>query len=285
MILSASINGNAKKRPNVRPQTIGGNTDPTTNKTKDKTNCEEQTFMTISAKISWGKIFIFYLVAFGISALFNSGFLTSYYQKLTTGLLINNWAFLPAGLGTLIAAFIAYKYDKKCKRTISLSGKNHLKNILIALVPAMVFSAIGIYNNNSINEHVYGLAFSLVALLYAVTEEIFWRGYLLDVLRPLNKITYSLVIGILWWAWHFRFNTRFDFTWFVLICLISSFLLCQFANETKSYLTAAGLHSLIIITTSDGEMTKAKTIGLCISIAIWLIMGNIWKTKEVIKKT
>lgn len=150
---------------------------------------------------------------------------------------------------------------------------------MIALVPAVVFTIIGIYKSSSINEHFYGFVFSIIALLYAVTEEIFWRGYLLGALRPLNKIAYSLVIGILWWAWHFRFNSRFDFTRFLLICLISFFLLCGFANEAKSYLTAAGLHSLIIITPSDGEMSRVKTTGLCVSVVIWLIIGKIWKTK------
>jgi membrane protease YdiL (CAAX protease family) len=146
-------------------------------------------------------------------------------------------------------------------------------------VPAVVFTIIGIYKSSSINEHFYGFVFSIIALLYAVTEEIFWRGYLLDALRPLDKIAYSLVIGILWWAWHFRFNSRFDFTRFLLICLISFFLLCGFTNETKSYLTAAGLHSLIIITPSDGEMSRVKITGLCVSVVIWLIIGKIWKTK------
>lgn len=241
--------------------------------------------MTADPKISWGKIFVFYAIAFTISGLFNSGFLTPQYQKLTAGLLTSDWAFLPAGIGTLIAALIAYRIDRKLKRTISLLGNDHLKNILIAIVPTIVFTAIGIYKDDSTNAHFYGLAFSFIALLYAVTEEIFWRSYLLDALRPLNRIVSSLVIGLLWWAWHFRFDTQFDITWFLLICLVSSFLLCRFADETRSYLTAAGLHSLIIITTSDGEMTKAKTIGLCLSIVIWVIIGKTWKTKEVIPET
>ena len=239
--------------------------------------------MTADTKISWKKIFIFYAIAFIISGLFNSGVLTPCYQKLTTGLLIGNWAFLPAGAGTLIAALIAYRFDKKFKRTISLYGNNRLKNILIALVPAMVFTTTGLFNSNGINEHFYGFAFSCIALLYAVAEEIFWRGYLLDALRPLNRLIHSLVIGILWWGWHFRFSTGFDLTWFLLICLAGSFLLCRFADDTRSYLTAAGLHSLIIITTSGGEMPRTTTIGLCIVIITWLLIGKIWKTKEVVQ--
>ncbi|MEO7046784.1 MAG: CPBP family intramembrane glutamic endopeptidase [Ferruginibacter sp.] len=240
--------------------------------------------MTINSKVSWGKILLFYVIAFTLSALFNAGFLTAEYLKLTNGLIIKNWPFLPAGIGTLIAALIAFKFDRKLKRTITLLGNNISKNILISFVPTLVFTVLGIYNNSNINVHYYGLAFSFIALLYAVTEEIFWRSYLLDALRPLNKVIYTCTIGILWWAWHCRFHTSFDFTWFLLICIVSSFLLCQFANETKSFLTSAGLHSLIIVTTSDGEMTQTKTVGLCISILLWLIIGKFWKTNNIVEK-
>ncbi|MBN9293263.1 MAG: CPBP family intramembrane metalloprotease [Flavobacteriia bacterium] len=236
--------------------------------------------MTENSKISWGKLLLFYTIAFVLSGLFNSGLLTPYYQKMTDGLLIKDWAFLPAGIGTLIAVSIAFLLDRK-DRTITLLGNNSVKNIIISLVPVLVFTIIGVYNDSRVNNHYYGFVFSSVALLYALTEEIFWRGYLLDSLRPLKKIKYSLLIGIAWWAWHFRFDTSFGLTWFLLICIVSSFLLCQFADETKSYLTAAGLHSLIIITTSEGEMTQTKSIGLFISVGLWLIIGKFWKTKRV----
>jgi uncharacterized protein len=240
--------------------------------------------MTTETKIFWRKIILFYTIAFSISGLFNSGLLAPQYQKITNGLMIKNWSFLPAGIGTLIAAIFAFFFDRKTIRTISLLGNNRLKNVFISLVPTIVFTTIGIYNSGNINEHYYGFAFAFIALLYAITEEVFWRAYLLDALRPLKKIVYSLVIGISWWAWHFRFDTSFDFTWFLFICIVSSFLLCEFADETKSYLTAAGLHSLIILTTSEGEMTQAKAIAFCVSIGLWLVVGKFWKTKNISQK-
>jgi uncharacterized protein len=237
--------------------------------------------MIVTSKLPWARILIFYTIAFSISGVFNSGLFTPLYKKLSEGLLIENWSFLPAGIGTLIAAFIAARLDKKRIITITLLGNHYLKNILITIVPIIVFTIIGIENETNVNKNVYALAFSIIALIYAVTEEIFWRSYLLDTLRPLGKLLYSLTIGILWWAWHFRFSTMFDFTGFLFICVISSFLLCQFANETKSFLTAAGLHSLIIVTTSNGEITKSKIMGTGISILIWLSVGIFWKAKEL----
>ncbi len=238
-----------------------------------------------NSQIDWVKIAIFYALAFSLSGIFNSGLLTTYYENWTNGILIQKWPFLPAGFGTLIAALLSFKFDRNLKRTVTLLGNNILKNISICLVPVLVFTVIGVSNNNAINVHYYGLSFSFVALLYGLSEEIFWRSYLLDSLRPLKKSSYSLVIGILWWAWHFRFANGFDFTGFLFICVASSFLLCQFANETKSYLTAAGLHSLIIVTTSEGEMTLAKTLSMCICIALWLLIGKLWKTKDTLMES
>jgi len=237
--------------------------------------------MTKEKKISWGKIILLYSIAFSISGLFNSGFLTSKYQKIAEGLIIQNWAFLPAGIGTLIAAIFAFMFDKKTIRTITFFGNNKFRNILISIIPILVFTTVGIIKGSNIGKHYYGFIFASFSLIYALTEEMFWRGYMLNALLPLKKLTYSLIIGIAWWAWHFRFQSSFDFTWFLLICIGGSFLLCQFANETKSYLTATGLHSLIIITTSEGKMTQTKMIGLSISIVLWLVIGKFWKIKNV----
>ncbi len=236
---------------------------------------------TLGSKIKWGRVVVFYAIAFALSGLFNSGLLTTLYQKITGGLLIVNWPFLPAGIGTLIAALLAFRFDRNLRSTISLLGNSPLKNIVISGVPLLVFTGVGVYNKNGVNPHSYGLAFAFTALLYAIAEEVFWRSYLLDTLRPLNKMVSSLIIGTLWWAWHFRFATPFDVTWFLLICIVSSFLLGQFANETKSFLTAAGLHSLLLISTSEGGMTNANVAGMLACIGIWVVIGKVWKTKQL----
>jgi hypothetical protein len=236
----------------------------------------------MNVKIQWGRIAIFYVIAFTVSGLFNSGFLTPLYQKLTHGWLIGKWTFLPAGIGTLMAACIAFQLDREHHKTITLLGNDPIKNIATAIVPVVVFTIIGLATDTSINKNGYALVFSIIALLYATSEEIFWRSYMLDALRPTGKMGYSMVIGILWWGWHFRFSTAFDFTGFLIICVFSTFLLCQFAEETKSYLSAAGLHSLIIITTSDGEMTRSKITGMVLSILLWLAIGKFWKGKVTV---
>lgn len=230
-----------------------------------------------SSKIKWHLVVIFYFVAFSISGLFNSGFLTSHYFTLTKGFFLSNLTYLPACLGTLIAATLALLIDKSFIRTISFLGNSSIKNITIAITPFVVFSFIGLANDYQINQHYFAFLFAGINLIYAVLEEIFWRGYLQDALRQLATKFRFLLIGIFWWAWHFRFNTAFDFTAFLLICIAGSFLIGQFTEKSKSYFAAGGLHCFIILLTNSGELTKEKMVAGGITILIWLAIGQWWK--------
>jgi hypothetical protein len=232
------------------------------------------------SKIKWHFIVIFYVVAFSVSGLFNSGFLTHYYQTLTKGVFLSTMTYLPACLGTLVAATLAILLDKSILRTISFLGNSSIKNIVIAITPFVVFSFIGLDNDYQINRYYFAFLFAGMNLIYAVLEEIFWRGYLQDALRQLAAKYRFLLIGILWWAWHFRFHTTFDFTVFLLICIAGSFLIGQFTEKSKSFFAAGGLHCLIILLTNSGVLTIEKMIAGGITILIWAIIGKWWKSLD-----
>ncbi|MCW3083237.1 MAG: family intrarane metalloprotease [Bacteroidetes bacterium] len=227
-------------------------------------------------KINWFLVSISYIIAFGISSLFNSGLLSAAYKNFTNGCLVSDRSFLPAGIGTLAAAGFAFYFDKNFFKTITFLGNDKLKNIAIALTPFVVFTITSLIQKGPGPDFILFAVF----LIYAVTEEIFWRGYLQDALRPLGKNISYAITGVLWWAWHFRFNTFFDWTTFLVVCVASAYLLGKFTEETKSFLTAAGLHSLIIITTSTGDLTNSKIIAGIITILAWLGIGKIGATKK-----
>jgi uncharacterized protein len=237
-------------------------------------------------KVKWHFIAIFYAIAFSLSGLFNSGYLTASYQSLTKGYFISDMNYLPACIGTLVAALSAFLIDKSYFRTISFSGNSSLKNITIAVTPFVVFSIIGLDNDQQLNRHYFAFAFAGINLAYAVMEEIFWRGYLQDALRPLTEKLRFLLIGVLWWAWHFRFNTSFDFTVFLLICVGGSFLIGLFTEKSKSFFAAGGLHCLVILLTSSGEMTTEKMLAGGLTLLIWIAIGKWWLTlNDNVKKS
>jgi uncharacterized protein len=231
-------------------------------------------------KVRWLFVFLFYTVAFAISGLFNSGFLTTYYQSFTKGSFISDLTYLPACIGTLAAAIFVLLIDKTHKKTITLLGNIKLKNLIISLTPLFAFTLIGIDNNYDQNPHIFAFYFAFINLIYAVFEEIGWRGYLQDALRPLRQWYIYVIIGVLWWAWHFRFNTTFELTLFPLICIAGSFLIGNFTEKTKSYLTAGGLHCLIILLSNSGELTYEKMIAGGLVILIWIGIGKFWNTEN-----
>jgi hypothetical protein len=233
-------------------------------------------------KINWLYIGIFYVIAVGIAAPFNANLLSARYISFTKGYLISDWTYLPACLGTLTAAGLLFIIDKKTIRTISFLGKNTLPNLLVAFTPILVFTLIGVENEHGKDIHYFGFVFALVSLVYAVGEEIAWRGYLQDALRPLNQNIRYVLMGIMWWAWHWRFQQFSDLTIFLAICVAAAFLIGKIAEDTKSYFCAAGLHSLVILTTNSGPLTKPKIIGLIITILIWIGIGKV-KNKLVPK--
>jgi uncharacterized protein len=235
-------------------------------------------------KVKWQFVVLFYVIAFTISGLFNSGFLTTYYKSLTEGYFISDYPYLPACIGTLSATIFVLFIDRSHKRTITFFGNFKLKNLVISVTPLIAFTITGIDNNYGQNSHIFAFCFTLINLIYAVFEEIGWRGYLQDALRPLKQWYRFLIIGLIWWAWHFRFHTTFELTIFPLICIGGSFLIGQFTEKTKSYLTAGGLHCLIILLSNSGELTREKMIAGGLAILIWLGIGKFWNTETVIQK-
>jgi uncharacterized protein len=231
-----------------------------------------------AASIRWQFVFIFYAIAFIISAFFNSGFFAPQYQRLTQGLFFSDLTYLPACLGTFLAALAVFRWDRTHRRTISFFGNASLKNIIISVTPVAVFSVVGLDNNTGQNIHLFAALYGSINLNYATLEEIGWRGYLLDALRPLKATYRFLIIGLLWWAWHFRFTTAFDFTIFPLLIVGASFLIGKFTEETKSYFAAAGLHCVIILMTNSGDVSQQKLIAGVLTILIWIGIGHWWKS-------
>ena len=144
----------------------------------------------------------------------------------------------------------------------------------------MAFSIVGFDNNHQINPHYFGFIYALVNVLYAFLEEFGWRRYLQNALEGLNKHSKYLLIGIVWWIWHARFNTDFDLYIFPIICLGGGYLLGKLADDVKSILPIVAMHSLIILLTNSGSVTPKKLLGVGLVIIGWIIIEQIWKRKN-----
>ena len=231
-------------------------------------------------KIDWKYIILFVLIAFGISYLVQQGYLTDFFLSITKNSFISESEYLLAGLSTLIATIVVLTFHQNLSKRITILGDDKIKNVLILVLPIFAFSISGLNNNFGMNESFYGFAFALINTIYAFTEEFGWRRYLQNALEGLNKNLKYISIGVIWWIWHFRFETQFDVFIFPLICIGGGFLLGKLADESRSILPVTAMHTLIILTSNSGNFGKNEIMGIGIVILGWILIELIWKRKK-----
>ena len=235
-------------------------------------------------KTNWKYISLFLILSVGIAAPVHLGYIDKIYEAITGEWIIKDWVYIIAGIGPLLAGIITLFFHKNVSHRITIWGEKRVKNILIALLPVSTFSIFGLENSQGLNIHYYGFVYASINLIYAFFEEFGWRMYLQNALESINKNWKYILIGIIWWFWHMRFDTHFDLLIFPVICIFGGYLLGKLADDTKSILPVVTIHTLIILLSNSGAMTLQKMTGAGLTIIGWLIIEQIWKRKKHITK-
>lgn len=235
--------------------------------------------MTASQTINWKYIIGFYILAVALAFPFNTFMTENYHHQLTAGTILYKSVFLPACIATLIAGLLALRLDKSIIREVTFLGQHWQKNIIISLVPMIVFTITGLQNDLNMNPRLFGFLISVIFLIYATMEEIFWRGYLINALKPLGPLKNYLLLGVMWWLWHIPFSADFGFISFMILIIGGSFLIGKFAEATKSFLTTAAIHSIMNIG-SNTYWSKAFMIDLAIIFVAMFIIDKTWVIKS-----
>ena len=233
-------------------------------------------------KIDWKYIILFSLIALGLSYPVQKGYLDEVFNYYTKDTFLFESSYLIAGLTTLIVATIALLFHKDLSNRITIFGDDKIKNLIIVCLPIIAFTTVGLNNSLEMNKSLYGFAFASLNTVYAFTEEFGWRRYLQNALEGLNKYLKYILISIVWYIWHFRFETQFDIFIFPLICIGGGFLLGKLADDSKSILPIISMHTLIILTTNSGNFGKNEIVGIGIVILGWVLIEQIWKRKKSI---
>jgi len=231
-------------------------------------------------KIDWTYVALFSIIALALSYPVQTGYLDDIFNSFTKNTFLFGSSYLIAGCSTIIATIVVLIFHKKLSKRITILGDDKIKNSLILILPLIAFSIIGLNNDFGINKSIYGFSFALINTIYAFAEEIGWRGYLQNALEGLNKNLKYIFIGVIWWIWHFRFDTQFDLFIFPLICIGGGFLLGKLADESKSILPVVSMHTLIILTTNSGNFGKNEAIGTGIIILGWIVIENVWNRNK-----
>jgi len=242
-------------------------------------------------RISWKRILVFMLIATVISNVFRFNIfeldLKSEGIPIWMSILIN---ILLEGSGVIIGALIAIRLLKKYRKTeMTLFGSSKSKSLIMAVIPIIILTSIGVKNESGLNLHFYGFIAIVGTLLYCIMEEYGWRGYLQEELKTLKSWQKYLIIGCLWYIWHLTFlrqqATIGDNLFSLSMMIFGSWGIGQVAASTKSILASACFHLIIQIMMfndfiRDGVTISEKLLILSISIGIWFVFVKKWEKEN-----
>ncbi|MFT6333824.1 MAG: membrane protease YdiL (CAAX protease family) [Halioglobus sp.] len=243
-------------------------------------------------QISWKRIIVFIVVATVISNIFRFDIfefktelekLPSWISILTTVLL--------EGSGVIIGALIAIFLLKKQRETeITFFGTSKSKSLIMAIIPIIILTIIGVKNEFGLDSHLYGFIAIIVTLVYCIMEEYGWRGYLQEELQTLKAWQKYLIIGFMWYLWHLTFLTKAsvgDNLFFLSMMIFGSWGIGQVAESTKSIMASACFHLIIQIMMfnaliKNGIDGTEKIIILGTSVVIWFVIIKKWEKESTI---
>lgn len=238
-------------------------------------------------KISWKRVVMFFIIATLISNIFRFDIfeIKSVLEKSPSWIFIFSSVILE-GSGALLGALIIIPHLKKDRKTeISLFGTSKSKSLIMAIIPVIILTIIGVTNDMGMGYHFYGLVAAIGTFLYCIMEEYGWRGYLQEELKVLKPWKKYLIIGFTWYLWHLTFLTKATFgdnLFFLGMMILGSWGIGQIAELTKSIIASACFHMIIQIMMfnvliKNGISGTEKIVILGISIIIWFAIIKKWE--------
>lgn len=225
------------------------------------------------------RISIYFVIAAGLSLFFRI-YPPSWYKNLSLPFGLNEMKALFEGLGPILGAVIVTKIFRVNRKT-TFWGNIKLAVLIAPIVPVLLLTIIGIDANNGINPHYYGFIMGIMILIYAIMEESGWRGYLQDELESLKPWIRFVIIGILWYLWHFTFLAgKFNFLnelSILGILLLSSWGIGKIAELTNSIAMAGYFHALGNIlslnsTFRNNLSSSERLLIIGVSVIVWIIL-------------
>tara|TARA_B100000768_G_C11248611_1_gene362971 strand:- start:7 stop:774 length:768 start_codon:yes stop_codon:yes gene_type:complete len=243
-------------------------------------------------KISWKRILIFFIIATAISNIFRFDVfeIISELEKLPTWIFILT-APLLGGSGVIIGALITISFLKKQRKTeISLFGTSKSKSLIMAVIPIIIVTIVGVKNDFEMDAYLYGFIAITGSLLYCIMEEYGWRGYLQEELKSLKPWRKYLAIGFIWYLWHLTFLTNAtvgDNLFFLAMIIFGSWGIGQVAESTKSIIASACFHLIIQIMMFNGLIKNGidgseKLLILGVSVVLLYVVVKKWEKENTV---
>lgn len=201
-------------------------------------------------------------------------YLTSKTDLILTNINSEFLKIIVTAIGPTIGVLVAVKaFNLK----FPMNLKGNYKKLLIPFLIFWIVPLIIITTKAYFLKGNFAITTVFAILVYGLLEEIGWRGFLYEQLKPLPKFINILIVTILWFIWHLNFELSISNLIFFLILLLGSWGIGLVADKTKSLLAAASFHSL------NNFYSEWNTLNLLIIgtlVLIW-ILSIIYHTKRI----
>ena len=188
---------------------------------------------------------------------------------------------LPAAGPCLAAALCLLLFRRTHRRTVTLLGTDAARSAAFLATPVVLLTAFGTGDDAP---HLTGLIFGTVFAAYGFGEEMGWRGFLQDAVRPLPPLRRYLLIGVLWGAWHFTTflggtpaDAAVRVAALAAVWVAGSWGIGSATDRTGSVLVAASLHLGYNYTTAVPLETWLPV--LAATTLVWYALLRTWPAR------
>ncbi len=177
-------------------------------------------------------------------------------------------------------------FGRTHRRTITFWGTSVYKSLAFYWVPILFAFVMGVPMPDGSVNRLSIVALGIVTLFTILGEELGWRGFLQDALRPLSRLKRYILIGVLWEFWHFTNRTSHGsikqivlfLAIFYPVGIILSWLFGEATDRSRSLLIAVTLHTWFDITLTIPD--SRTYIALALSIPFWIFLLARWDEKS-----
>lgn len=247
---------------------------------------EDQTTIERSKKINWTSVIIFYGLACVISWPFFwwRDMNAESWQSLKIPGFLKTWSYMSGpGISAIITLFI---FRKSHQKTITFFGTSKLRSLLFYFLPMLALTIPGISGIYNENTHLAPLLLAVFGFFSILGEELGWRGFLQDALRPMNPIKRYILIGVMWELWHFTNRTSHGelpqilvrVAIFMCVTILLSFIIGKAADKSKSVIIAVTIHAWLDLLFEFGNLWVYIIFGL--SVIFWIYVLRSWDKNQ-----
>lgn len=233
-----------------------------------------------ATRVNWGSVLAYYAIAclWSWPFFWRRDVLHAPDTPLTSmSKLVLHWGLM---WGPGIAALVCMSlFRRSHRRFITLGGNSWGRGIIVYFTPFLLVAAFRGHVLYGYDSSALMAAFPM--FVSVLGEELGWRGFLQDALRPLPPVKRFVVIGVLWEFWHF--TTRTTHGWSALRTVVTllisysavillSFIIGCAAERSRSVIVAVAFHSYVDVLLNNLDLY----IPLLLALPVWALLLLTW---------